>query len=57
MTEAELLLLGVLLGAVPTAMLGQIAAAAIAKKLGVKPNEIKQYQAAADGESDPEDTE
>jgi hypothetical protein len=50
MTDWQLLLLGVALGAVPSARLGRIFAAALAKRLGLKPREIAQYDEAADGE-------
>jgi hypothetical protein len=52
MTEIELILLGVALGAVPTAMLGRITAAALAKRAGVKPAEIAEYSEASDGDGD-----
>ena len=40
--------LGSRLGAIPTAMLGRIAAAWVAKRAGLKPPEIEQYSDAAD---------
>lgn len=52
MTEWQLLLLGVALGAIPTARLGRVATAALAKRLGLKPREIAQYDDAADGDSE-----
>lgn len=51
MTDLELLLIGYALGAVPTYKAMQIVVAAAAKKLGVKPSDIEQYDdATEDGE-------
>jgi threonine synthase len=52
MTDPQQILLGVALGAIPTAMLGRIAAAWLAKRAGLKPREIAQYSDAADGDSE-----
>jgi len=48
MTDLELLLLGVGLGAVPTSDLARLTVAALGKRLGVKPAEIRKYNAATD---------
>lgn len=55
MTDLELLLLGVALGAIPTSDLARLAVAALAKSAGVKPAEIRQYNAATDDASDGDD--
>jgi threonine synthase len=52
MSEIEMLLLGVLLGAAPSAMVGRILAAWLAKRAGVKPGEIAAYSEAADGDAE-----
>ena len=52
MTDWQLILFGVALGAVPSAQLGRIGAAWLAKRAGLKPREIAQYSEAADGDSD-----
>ena len=54
MTDLELLLLGVGLGAIPTSDLARLAVAALAKWAGVKPKEIRRYNAATgdDGDGD-----
>jgi Zn-dependent M32 family carboxypeptidase len=52
MQDIHLLLAGVALGAVPSATLGRIMAAALAKRLGVNPREVAEYSDAADGDSD-----
>ncbi|QRG24177.1 hypothetical protein [Halorubrum coriense] len=46
MTDLELLLLGVALGAIPTSDLARLAVAAIGKQVGVEPAEIRKYNAA-----------
>lgn len=48
----EVLFIGVLLGAIPTAEAGRLAVALLAKKFGLEPKEIVAYNNAADG--DPE---
>jgi len=48
MSELELLLLGVALGAIPTSDLARLAVAGVAKWIGVKPGEIRKYNAATD---------
>lgn len=52
MNELELILLGVALGATPSASLGRIMAAYLAKRAGLKPQEIREYSDATDGDSD-----
>ena len=52
MTDLELLLLGVPLGAIPSSDLARLTVAALAKRLGVKPGEIRKYNAATDDASD-----
>jgi hypothetical protein len=52
MTDLELLLLGVALGAIPTSDLARLAVAGVAKWIGVKPGEIRKYNAATDDASD-----
>jgi hypothetical protein len=49
-SDATLLLLGVALGAAPSATVGRIAAAWLAKKAGVAPAEVAAYEAATDGD-------
>jgi len=44
--NVETLLLGVALGAIPSAELGRIAVAFLAKRLGVTPKEITSYNEA-----------
>ena len=51
MTDLELLLLGVALGAIPTSDLARLAVAAIGKQVGVKPREIRKYNAATGDDS------
>ena len=51
-SNLELILLGVALGAIPSAMLGRIMAAWLGKRAGVKPSEIAAYSEASDGESE-----
>lgn len=43
MTDLELVLLGVALGAIPTASLGRLALAWLAKRAGLEPQEIREY--------------
>lgn len=52
MTDLELLLLGVGLGAIPTSDLARLAVAALAKRLGVSPKEIRRFNDATDDASD-----
>jgi len=52
MTEIELLLLGVALGAIPSSELARLVVAAVGKRLGVAPEEIRQYNAATDENTD-----
>ena len=52
MTEIELLLLGVALGAIPSSELARLVVAALGKRLGVAPEEIRQYNAATDDNTD-----
>jgi len=52
MSDLELLLLGVGLGAIPASDLARLAVAALGKRLGVKPAEIQKYNAATDDDSD-----
>jgi len=52
MTDWQLILFGVALGATPSARLGRIGAAWIAKRAGLKPDEIEQYSDATDGDAD-----
>jgi hypothetical protein len=46
MTPIEWLLLGVALGAIPTSDLAAIAVATLAQKAGLKPSDIRKYNAA-----------
>ena len=48
MSEIDLLLLGVALGAIPSSELARLVVAAVGKRLGVEPKEIRQYNAATD---------
>ena len=57
MTDLELLLLGVALGAIPSSDLARLTVAALAKRLGVKPGEIRKYNAATDDSADADDGE
>lgn len=52
MTDLELLLLGVALGAIPSSDLGRLMVAALAKRLGVSPKDIRRINAATDDSSD-----
>jgi len=52
MTDLELLLLGVGLGAIPTSDLARLTVAALAKRLGVSPKEIRRFNSATDDASD-----
>jgi len=47
----ETLLIGAALGATPSARLGRLGTAIIAKKAGLKPRELEQYDNATDGET------
>lgn len=56
MSDLELLLLGVALGAIPSSELARLVVAALGKRLGVKPKDIREYNAATDdGEAATED--
>jgi hypothetical protein len=48
MTDIELLLLGVALGAIPTSDLARLAVAFLAKRAGLKPADIRKYNAATE---------
>lgn len=48
MNQLEALLLGVALGAVPSAELGRIMVALLGKWAGVKPKQIEEYNEAAE---------
>ena len=52
MNDVQLILTGFALGAVPTTETGRIMLAAVAKKAGVKPRQVAQYQQAAEGTTD-----
>jgi len=52
MTDLELLLLGVALGAIPTSDLARLTVAVLGKKFGVEPGEIRKYNAATDDSED-----
>jgi hypothetical protein len=52
MNDVQLILVGVVLGAVPSSELGRLAVAALSKRLGLKPREIKQYNDAAEDAED-----
>lgn len=51
MTELELIIIGVLLGAIPTSDLGRLAVAALAKRVGLEPADIRKYNAATSDET------
>jgi integral membrane sensor domain MASE1 len=51
-SEVAMLLLGVVLGATPSATLGRILAAWLGKRVGVKPSEIAAYAEASDGDGE-----
>ena len=51
MTDLEFLLLGVALGAIPSSELARLVVAALGKRLGVAPEEIRQYNAATNDEN------
>lgn len=46
MSPIELLLIGVALGAIPSSDLARIAVAVLAKRAGLKPQDIRKYNAA-----------
>lgn len=46
--NVETLLLGVALGAIPSATLGQLMVVWLGQRLGVKPSEITEYREATD---------
>lgn len=50
MNDIQLLILGVALGAIPTAQLGQLLLAALGKRLGISPREIQEYEKATEDE-------
>lgn len=52
MTDLELLLLGVALGAIPTSDLARLTVAVLAKRFGVSPKEIKRFNEATDDAAD-----
>ena len=52
MSDLELILFGVVLGAVPSSDLARLAVAALGKRLGVEPVEIRKYNAATDDDTD-----
>jgi len=52
MSDLDLLLLGVALGAIPSSELARLVVAALGKRLGVAPEEIRQYNAATDDGGD-----
>ena len=52
MSDLELLLLGVALGAIPSSELARLVVAALGKRLGVAPEEIRQYNDATDDGGD-----
>jgi len=52
MSDLDLLLLGVALGAIPSSELARLVVAALGKRLGVAPEEIRQYNAATDENTD-----
>ena len=52
MTDLELLLLGVALGAIPTSDLARLTVALLAKRAGLKPADIRKYNAATNEDSD-----
>lgn len=47
-TYTAILILGVALGAIPSSELGKLMVAWLAKKLGVKPSDIRQYEQATE---------
>jgi len=49
--DMETLLIGAALGAIPSARLGRLGTAIIAKKAGLRPAELEKYDDATDGES------
>jgi hypothetical protein len=51
MTDIQLLILGVALGAIPSSDLGRLAVAVLSKKFGVSPKDIRKFNAAT-SESD-----
>jgi len=52
MTPVEWLLVGVALGAIPSSDLARLAVALLAKRAGVKPREIRKYNAATSDTDD-----
>jgi hypothetical protein len=52
MTDIQLLLLGVALGAIPSSDLARLVVAVLAKKFGVSPKEIKRFNQATGESSD-----
>ena len=56
MRPLEWVLLGVALGAIPTSDLASIAVAYLSKKAGLKPSDIRKFNAAtSDGSDDADD--
>lgn len=51
-TDLEFLLLGVALGAIPTSDLARLTVAALGKRIGVEPKEIRKYNAATNDDGD-----
>lgn len=56
MNDIQILLIGIAIGSVRIQDLNNIVIAAIAKRAGVKPSEVRQYDAATDGD-DAEDSD
>lgn len=57
MNDIQILLIGIAIGSVRIQDLNNIVIAAIAKRAGVKPSEVRQYDAATDGDEDAEDSD
>jgi len=52
MQDWQFIIFGVALGAVPTATLGRIGAAWLAKRVGLKPSDLREYAEASDGDDE-----
>jgi len=52
MNDVQLILLGFVLGSLPTVDAGRIAVAAVGKRLGVSPKAIRSYNEATDDSRD-----
>jgi len=52
MNEIQLILIGVALGAIPTSDLARLTVAALGKRIGVDPKEIRRYNAATNDDGD-----